>query len=1178
MRRVYSLTIVFVFLLVAASGFSQQVYFDGEGYVTPTEKSRIPFNPDLAAPKHSSRQQGNIVTVTPLSGDFPHVVLLTTVQDSNGNPISGLTRDDFAIAEQSTSEDSPTGETITCFREFQAGERMGITFSLVFDVSDSMTSGTRLAEAKAAAVSFLENCGENDRGSFVTFSTGGFERIELAADWVATDADSNGSYDIVDAVNDARSPIFALTAVYDGIAAGIESLGQEAAPKAVIVFTDGETNSDVSYDINEIVSRANNEGVIVYTIGLGVDPQNLRDIADSTGGIYSYAPTAADMTTVYEDIYDEIVRTSQSQYAICYTTHNPSHDGTTRTVSATYSGSTGNGIYVVNSRPEIERDAATIGLSAVNQSPGSGLTISGTITDEDAESLGQTLAAELYHRTAGQSEYSRVPLVLSNRGGGDYAFSGVIPDSDVQEPAVEYYILAGDGVQTTYSPFNYTSLPYSITVGSNNPPTIAHTPVASAQAGTAVPISAQITDPDDGDGVNRAVIYYRPHNPYQTTFYLSSTMSDAGGGNYAADIPASQVTSAGVDYFISAWDNNGARSDNGGADNPYFIQVGANSYTRPIADAGPDATLPEESTAALDGTGSTDPDGNLSYEWLQTDGPSVTLSNANTAQPTFTTPSVDSEGDNLAFQLTVWDESCLYSTDTVTVAVSDAAVAEPPSADFTWTPESPGPEQTVNFTDGTTFPGTAENATWAWDFGGTGSSSEQNPSHAFEQSGSYPVTLTVTNSQGASDSVTHTITVRECEGNCEADGGCFVSSSGNGANTLPIAAVVMLFAALIPLVFKFGGIRRMKKLLPFLILVLVAGLPMNSFSENKAKAVTISPMVGYYMYDDDQEIDSDFILGLGLGYNFTENVSAEVMGTYGQFVHHYHDPATCSCAEQDLDGYKLHLDCLYHFMPDRKLVPYLAIGAGGVVQDYEKKDRESSFMANAGGGMKYFFSENVAFRADARYIQAFDDSNSNAAATVGLTFQLPSKKRMADEKPPEPTPTPEPKVKPEKKAEKGYQPESPTAGPAKQPTKKTGKKPKYVPVPVPKPTPKPPVKKIREEWIRLRIQFDFDKAIVKSKYHNEIMRVANLLKKYPDVDVVIEGHTCSIGSEGYNQKLSQRRADSVKRYLVNKFNVPAARLTTKGYGESRPEFDNSTKDGRRKNRRVLVVKMIEIEE
>ncbi|MFW5819191.1 MAG: OmpA family protein [Desulfovermiculus sp.] len=106
---------------------------------------------------------------------------------------------------------------------------------------------------------------------------------------------------------------------------------------------------------------------------------------------------------------------------------------------------------------------------------------------------------------------------------------------------------------------------------------------------------------------------------------------------------------------------------------------------------------------------------------------------------------------------------------------------------------------------------------------------------------------------------------------------------------------------------------------------------------------------------------------------------------------------------------------------------------------------------------------------------------------------------------------------------------------------------------------------------RIKVYFDFDKAEVKDKYHDELKEMAQYLSRNQDTEVVIEGHTDSTGPAEYNMELSERRAESVKDYLTDKLDIDDARLDTKGYGETRPVADNSSKEGRQKNRRVIGV-------
>jgi OOP family OmpA-OmpF porin len=97
--------------------------------------------------------------------------------------------------------------------------------------------------------------------------------------------------------------------------------------------------------------------------------------------------------------------------------------------------------------------------------------------------------------------------------------------------------------------------------------------------------------------------------------------------------------------------------------------------------------------------------------------------------------------------------------------------------------------------------------------------------------------------------------------------------------------------------------------------------------------------------------------------------------------------------------------------------------------------------------------------------------------------------------------------------------------------------------------------------------FDFDKYNIKEEFHPRLNKVVEVLEKNPTLKIEIEGHTDSIGSAKYNQALSERRAQAVKDYLVNK-GITADRLMPVGYGLTRPIASNDTEDGRAKNRRV----------
>ena len=99
-----------------------------------------------------------------------------------------------------------------------------------------------------------------------------------------------------------------------------------------------------------------------------------------------------------------------------------------------------------------------------------------------------------------------------------------------------------------------------------------------------------------------------------------------------------------------------------------------------------------------------------------------------------------------------------------------------------------------------------------------------------------------------------------------------------------------------------------------------------------------------------------------------------------------------------------------------------------------------------------------------------------------------------------------------------------------------------------------------KEIILRGINYDFDQSSVKLDFEPVLDEAASILSDNPDVNVLIEGHTDSIGSEAYNQSLSDDRAEAVKVYLVGK-GVGAERLETVGRGESDPVAPNTNDDG-----------------
>ncbi len=112
-----------------------------------------------------------------------------------------------------------------------------------------------------------------------------------------------------------------------------------------------------------------------------------------------------------------------------------------------------------------------------------------------------------------------------------------------------------------------------------------------------------------------------------------------------------------------------------------------------------------------------------------------------------------------------------------------------------------------------------------------------------------------------------------------------------------------------------------------------------------------------------------------------------------------------------------------------------------------------------------------------------------------------------------------------------------------------------------------PTASMSEKWVLVGVNFDFNSSKFTPESYPILYDAAKTLLRNPDMKVEIQGFTDNIGAEGYNKKLSQKRADIVKNYFTSK-GISANRLNAVGYGESNPVADNKTADGRAMNRRI----------
>jgi len=387
--------------------------------------------------------------------------------------------------------------------------------------------------------------------------------------------------------------------------------------------------------------------------------------------------------------------------------------------------------------------------------------------------------------------------------------------------------------------------------------------------------------------------------------------------------------------------------------------------------------------------------------------------------------------------------------------------------------------------------------------------------------------------------------------------------------------------------------KKMRKRLFCALVVIMMSLMLccPAIATNRAGAGSVTPFIGGYNFDGEEDLDKAILYGLRLGYNFTKNWTLEGVLTFAEpdgnrqyfsVTGPQGAPILVRGDSNDAKMYGYKMEILYNFLPDAMIVPFIAAGLGGRYMDWDDRSSDNDFVLDYGAGLKIFFAEDWAVRADIRHVYVTDENFNNVEYGIGLSYFFGGKKEQVIPPPPPPPPAPEPVVEPDTDGDGVIDkldqcPDTPAGVQVDEvgcplDTDKDGVY-DYLDK-----CPDTPIElKVDKDGcpmkvtINLNVLFDFDKADVKPKYHSEIKRVADYMNAYPWEKATLEGHTDSKGTDAYNEKLSQRRVDAIKKYLVEKFGISADRLKAVGYGESKPIATNDTDEGRQLNRRVQAV-------
>lgn len=371
----------------------------------------------------------------------------------------------------------------------------------------------------------------------------------------------------------------------------------------------------------------------------------------------------------------------------------------------------------------------------------------------------------------------------------------------------------------------------------------------------------------------------------------------------------------------------------------------------------------------------------------------------------------------------------------------------------------------------------------------------------------------------------------------------------------------------------------------------------------RAGDVSLTPMVGYHAFEGALQVDDSISYGLAVGYSLTGNWALELDARF--------TPTEADVAGgPDVDVWAGTLNALYHFNPDKALVPYLAFGAGGLQYDVEDFGRDEDVLANWGGGFKYAVADQLDLRLDLRHLLVFpvdssldrnDDKTARQqfSAMFGLNLHFGG----VSGTPAKPAATPAPAVQP---AVQTVAATAPAAIPAASrdgdrdgvldsidkcldtapgvrvdaagcPADTDGDGvADYLDACVDTPEGARvdaqgcPFVVRPVETLTLHLLFATNRDQITPFHYRELERAHAFIQQYPGHDIVVEGHTDNRGNDAVNQELSRRRAENVVKVLVEKYGVPAERIAAKGYGEDQPVASNETAAGREQNRRVVI--------
>lgn len=361
----------------------------------------------------------------------------------------------------------------------------------------------------------------------------------------------------------------------------------------------------------------------------------------------------------------------------------------------------------------------------------------------------------------------------------------------------------------------------------------------------------------------------------------------------------------------------------------------------------------------------------------------------------------------------------------------------------------------------------------------------------------------------------------------------------------------------------------MRKALIGCLQLMVLAFGLSSIAQAKdPSGFYISPGVGVMSFDHGRDQESRHTQNYAVGYQYKGPFAVELNYLNG---HTEHDDSGV-----DISYDHWSIGGRYSLNKRNQLTPYLALGVGEESQAFSGS-KHRALSLNYGGGLKYTMTDQLAFRADVRaYHKPGLDDGHDVGLTLAFDYLLGGVKNKGPSK---------------------------QASVSKSDNHSSASSHSSSVLPVNNENQNSQIvldndndgvidrldhclntlsgAKVNKQGcdsvfqksaaIKLRLEFDHDSAQIRPADQSRIAKFGQYLLKYPNAVALIVGHTDSSGQEAYNQALSESRANNLGRILIEQHGVNSNSVKVMGYGEDRPLAENTSPDGRQKNRRVTAI-------